>query len=419
MRAVLKGVLAVAVVAAVVQGVLWYLASRAFADLAQAVAPVATLDYDGSFAWPNGRAGIRRVRLTPNLAPNQEASAESIALETGNPWTLFRLLSGGLDEPPDELVLRVERLRLSALTERQLREQASRWGYLAPFEALGCTENGRFGSVDYADLDWLQAHADVDLGYRLDRARGELSLRVGYDMAPLARFSAEFDWDRLPQGFSPSALASQVAQLRRLLLRYDDRGMIASRNAYCARRRSEDAEAFLATHVAAVTEELEAAGVFADAPVMDLYRRFAAAGGTLEVSAAPSDTVAMADYRHYSPADRLRLLNLGISHDGGARIPVTARFFTTGAEAGSGAGRASESVAVRAPATEADALLFEELPELAGRTLRVSTHQGVDYVGTLLGIDGPMIRLRTERLGGRAQTVVLTRDHVVSMRLVD
>jgi hypothetical protein len=401
---------------AIALGAYWYAASRWFAELAQSMAPVVELEYASSFAWPFGRAGIRQIRLRPVLAPTEEVVADSMSFSAGDPLVMFNLFWRGNIDPPPALSIRIERLRVSASTERRLREQASRLGFLAPFEALGCNDQGRFGGADYAELGWLQASTDFDISYRYSESGGDLYFSVAHDMAPLARLEIELDADGIIGGMG--SMFARAPQLRRFLARYDDRGMLGQRNEYCARRLSVSPDVFVDRHVAAVRAELEALGLFPDEPLVELYRAFAARGGRLELTAAPSATVSISDYGHYSAEDRLRLFNAGISHDGGARIPVTARFFTAGAGAESVAAPAT-TTAIRAQATDADTLLIEELPELIGSRISISTHQGVDYAGTLIGVRGSLIRLQVETRVGRPQTVVLNQSSIASMRLIE
>jgi hypothetical protein len=419
MRGVIKWTVAALLALALLQAALWYAASRWFAEAARMLAPVAELTYDSSFAWPNGRAGIRGVRLVPVLVAGEELAADSVSFRTGGPVALLRLLLAGADEPPQSVSLRIERFRLSANAERQLREQASRLGYLAPFEALGCNDTGRFSGTDYAELGWLQSGADIEVDLNQDPPRGGLELVVGYDMNPLGRLDVELDLEGVPMAGGPATASADSVQLRRALLRYTDRGMLAARNAYCAGKLNAAPDAFVNHHVEAVRAEIEARGTFPDDPLVELYRGFAARGGQLELTAAPSSTIALSQFGHYSPDDRLRLFNAGISHDGGPRVPVSARFFGAGTGTGTSSPKATESVAVRAQASDADSLLFDELPGLTGRRIAIDTRQGVDYVGTLLGIQGPLVRLQVEQRVGRSQTVAVSRDSIESMRLVD
>lgn len=419
MRGLIKWTVAALLALALLQAALWYAASRWFAEAARALRPVAELTYASSFAWPNGRTGIRGVRVQPVLVAGEELVADSVSFRTGGPLALLGLLLAGADEPPQSLSVRIEGFRLSATAERQLREQASRLGYLAPFEALGCNDLGRFSGTDYAELGWLQSGADIELDMRQDPPRGGLDLVVGYDMDPLGRLVLELDLEGVPMSGGPATASAAGVQMRRALVRYQDRGMLVARNAYCAARLNATPEAFLNHHVEAVRAELEARGIFPEEAVVDLYRGFAARGGQLELTAAPSTTIALAQFGHYSPEDRLRLFNAGLSHDGSPRVPVAARFFGAGTGTGSSSPKATESVAVRAQASDADSLLFDELPELAGRRIAIATRQGVDYVGTLLGTQGPLVRLQVEQRVGRPQTVAVSRDNIESMRLVD
>lgn len=419
MRSLLKWLSALAVLAALGQGLLWYAASRWFAQAAETLSPIAELTYASSFAWPNGRAGIRDVRLQPRMASGEAIGADSVSFRTGGPIQMLSLLFNEVDEPPENIDLRIERLRLGADTERTLREHASRLGYLAPFEALGCNDQGRFTGSDYAELGWLQALADIEFSLRRDSGGGALALDLAYDMTPLGRFDLNVELAGVPSDFAAMAAAGAGVQVERARARFQDRGMLAQRNAYCARKQGADPMAFLNHHLQAVSVELESGGVFLDEAVLAVYRDFVERGGSLELAVAPSSTISLGDYGHYKPEDRLRLLNASLRHDDNTLVPVTARFFAAGTGADTTRPDATEAVSVRAEATDADQLLFEELPGLAGQRIRVATSQGIAYVGTLLSVEGPLLRIEVERRSGPPQRVVLSRQSILDMQLVE
>lgn len=414
MRVALKLGVVLLVLLALVQLVLWYSASRWFAGLARHLEPVASLDYGSSYAWLNGRAGIRDVQLRPRLGVSEQAAAERIELSAGDPLTLIQLLWSGVETWPERMDLRVQRLRLAAGLERDLRERTARLGYLLPFEALGCNGRGRFVGSDYAELGWLQAHTDLELSVRSDRLRNTVQLQLVYDQDPLARFEVDVELSALAgRGLAGAAMSSP--NLQRLRLGYEDRGMLDQRNAYCARRLSMTERAFLDRHLEAVTAEMEARGIFLDPSVYRIYRDFAQHGGKLEFRAAPSAPVAMANFGGHRLDQRLKMLNSSLSHNMGPLVPVTARFFTEGAGADSAAA-AAESVRIRASAEDADLVELEELDDLVGHRILIRMRDGRGHVGVLLGTQGPLIRLQVET-AGRSQVSVVSSDQVAEIRL--
>jgi hypothetical protein len=76
-------------------------------------------------------------------------------------------------------------------------------------------------------------------------------------------------------------------------------------------------------------------------------------------------------------------------------------------------------VRVKVDPRAADALLFDELDGLTGRRIGVTMQDGQDYVGTLLGTQGPLVRVEIVRRGGNPQRLALSRDTITSMRLLD
>lgn len=415
-RLLLKALLGVLVVALLAQAVLWWQVSRWAAGTARALQPVAELTWGSSYAWLTGRAGLRNVRLAPHGAPGSTATAAAVELGGGSLGGLLGLFRGDQGVPED-LRLGVRRLRLGPELERLLRSGASRWGYLLPFEAAGCRDDGLFTGVDYGELGWLQTEADVDFRARR-AAAGSSLLELAWDMHPLARLEIELEGS----GLVSNGTVAPPTGIERLRVRIDDRGMVARRNAYCARLLGISPADFQARHVAAVRDRFEAEGVFPDDATIGVYAGFAQDGGRLELLAAPSGAVPLADYRHYRRADRLRMFNVMLRHDQGAVTQVAASFLDDeparpGAAALGRPDAASEAVRVRVEADTADELSFEELDELAGARISVRTRQGIGYVGTVLGTQGPLVRLEIRQPDGRTRVLALSADSIESMRM--
>lgn len=420
MRLLLKLAGGVLLVVVLIQGVLWYLVSREFAQTAEGLRPAAELQYGATFAWLTGNFGMRDVRLGSPLFGDGDISAQRVEIRTSGPIALFSLLLADDREAVEDVAFDIRRMRLGAALEQALREEASRLGYLAPYEALGCNDRGRFSGTEYAELGWLQANVDIEARMRRDIDRGTLALSLSYDMQPLSRFDLALDLEGMPEeGWIGSSIGAGL-RVERAEIRYHDRGMLAHRNAFCAQTLGIDEAAFLERHIAAVADELESRGIFPDFPVTALYRDFARRGGTLVATLAPSAEVAFADYRHYAPADRLRLLNAGLQLNDGPLVPVTARFFGEGVGTDAAAPPdATDTVRVLVDPTDADRLLFEELSDLVGRRISVKTHGGQVYVGTLLGTQGPLVRLEIVRRSGQAQRLALSRQTIEAMHLLD
>ncbi|MBX3727377.1 MAG: hypothetical protein KF823_15830 [Xanthomonadales bacterium] len=418
-RLLLRGLLGVLVLVLLAQALLWWQVSRWAASTARALQPVAELTWSSSYAWLTGRAGLRNVRLAPHGAPGSTATAAAVELGGGSLTGLLRLFRG--DEGlPEDVRLVVRRLRLGPELERMLRSGASRWGHLLPFEATGCRDDGLFTGVDYGELGWLQTEADVE--FRMRRGAtdgaGRGQVELAWDMHPLVRIEFELE----AAGLVSTRMVAPPSTIERLRVRIDDRGMVAQRNAYCARLLGISPADFQARHLAAVRDHFETQGVFPDDAAIGVYAGFAQSGGRLELLATPSSAVPLADYRHYRRADQLRMFNAMLRHDQGAVTQVAASFLDDEAERRDAAalGRpetASEAVRVRVEAGAADELSFDELDDLAGARISVRTRQGIGYVGTLLGTQGPLVRIEIRQPDGRTRVLALSSDSIESIRM--
>lgn len=417
MRFLVKLTLGLLLLVGLAQAALWYATSRWLAQTAEQLRPIATLDYGGAVAWLTGTTGARDVRLRPLATPGQEITARRIELQLPGPVALVRFVLGRGDEMPDNGILTIRQLRLSAGLEQALREQASRLGYLAPFEALGCNSQGRFSGTDYAELGWLDTGGDVEVTFAQDGWR-ERTVAVDYNMRPMGRFEFLFTLDNGTAG--ASAVPGSV-RIKQGLVRFHDHGMIAARNAYCARSNDLGEEAFVERHIEAVKGEIEAYGMFLDPAILSAYRDFATRGGRLEVDFAPTPNIAFADYHHYAPEDRLRMLNARLRHDEGVSVPVTAHFYSDAqmpdAPDTPKAPETGPAVQVIASAASAGATELARLPELVGRRIMLGTEQ-VTYIGELLSINDTRLWIANSQ-GGRSQRTLVRREDVVSVRLLD
>lgn len=419
MRLYLKLGAVLLLLVALLQGVFWYAASRWFAQAARALSPVAELEYSGSFGWPSGRIGINEVRLRPRATPGEDISAQRLTLDFGGPMPLFRLLFASADrEPAERFGIHIQRMRISMGLERAARDASTRLGYLAPYEAMGCNNAGRFSGADYAELGWLQSHADITADLRFNAARNGLDATIVYDLDPLGRFDLELSLT----GLQPAVLVRTGAmpRIERLNVGFQDRGMMVRRNDYCARKLGVPVEHFAARHIDAVRGDLEARGIFLDASVLGVYQAFAAHGGLLEFRASPNAGFALSEYQHYRWDDQLKMLNANLRHDRGALVPVTASFYGEGAGVDADVPVASESVRVRVSASAAAEFDPADLLDLVGERVRLRTVHGTVYVGVLLEMQGEMVRMEVEQRGSARprRTAINLRD-VVGVRLID
>ncbi len=396
MRFYLKLGVVLLLAAALLQGLFWYAASRWFAQARLALAPIAELEYRGTFGWPNGRIGLDEVRVRPRATPGEEIVAERLVLDLGGPLSVLGLLFAAADQPPAEQVeARIQRLRFTLGLERSMRDTLNQLGFLAPFEAVGCNSVARFSGADYAELGWLQSSAEIDAQLRFTPSRQGIEARVGYDLAPLGRF----DVDVVASGIEAHRLARTGAmpRIERLNVAFTDRGMMTRRNAYCARRLGLPVDGFMARHINAVREELEARGMFLDAPVLGTYQAFATRGGLLEFLATPDAGFALSEYKHAGWVDQLKMLNATLRHDRGSQVPITASAYAEGAGIDDGVPVAGDSVSVRISANAAIAFDPAELDEMVGERIRIRTVHGAIYVGTLLEMLGGLVRMEVQQ----------------------
>src|SRR5690606_26228005 len=182
----------------VVQLAYWLGVRRYFVSLAEAVAPVAQLDFDRVDAFPPGRIGLDGVRFGVAGRGDLVLHAERLRAHSDDVEWLARWLVGRDQRAPGRLVIRLEGISASVALIRQLRRQADALGLVVPFEGVGCGDATRMADDDYRQLGWSDWRLDAQVDLSHDRAARQLEVALRIDRQPAGVLRADLRFIDVP-----------------------------------------------------------------------------------------------------------------------------------------------------------------------------------------------------------------------------
>jgi hypothetical protein len=197
----------------------------------------------------------------------------------------------------------------------------------APFETAGCKGDAMWNGSELHAMGLEFANVQFRWEYTaIDSMDVEETSTLSAPGIGEAQITHKY---RTPR--ADAFLFGDFDQYRVLEERYKvvDQGFVAARNAYCARRDRAKPGEFVSRHMLAMRRMLLSEGLSATAELEKIYRNYAERGGTLELIATPTSTVAFDKYDQYAVKDRFRMYN-GVLRNGKDQAsfdfePATAR----------------------------------------------------------------------------------------------
>lgn len=324
-RTAIKSALAVALLLVILQLAYWLGVRRYFVSVADAVAPVAALRFDGVAAFPPGQLGLDGLRFEVAGRDDLVLTADRLRARSDDLAWLGRWLLGLDSRAPDELVIRLEGVRASDALIRQLRHQSDALGVVIPFEGVACGDSATLTDDDYAALGWNNAGMNLQVDLLHDPAARRLQVAVRIDRTPAGVLHAQLDFADVPDGGIVLTAGLGGARLERMAMDYDEQGALARRNDHCATTHDQgDGNTFIAAHLKGVHDWLRAQGIVPDEPIWAAYRGWVTTGGPIRLVAEPAQGVRLQEYAQFAPEDRLRLLGISARMANGEPVPVEA-----------------------------------------------------------------------------------------------
>lgn len=434
LKTLVRTIIGVALLLASLQLVYWSAVRRQVMLLAGAVAPVATLSYEGIDAFPPGTLALRGVSLAVKGREAIHLRADRVALDNVDRLWMLRWLAGMERAPLRRLGLQIDDLRPGPVLLSALRDRAGPLGLALPFEAVGCTADSVFDDDDYAALDWNGQRLDLRLNWQRRPEQRQVDIGLRVDRFPSGVLLADLNFVDVSERTTILSAGLGGARLDQGTLRYDNAQALAQRNAYCADEVSADAD-FLATHLRRVHELLRGMGVVPDEPIWDAYRTWLEQGGSLTFTAEPAPGVPFNEYPAFAPEDRLRLLGLSLQVAESVPVPVEA----IGARASSiefrplpvepepepapdegetlAANEAASGTPRRRPVIVAQPIGFAEVGNHHGAQVRIATITGGRHLGVVLGSTVDAIELQIRRYGGAAR-LPIAQDQITRIEVL-
>jgi len=310
--ALLGGVLAALALLAL--GLRWQLsraAETAMAELRHRLAPIGTLSWQEVRADLDGRIEARGLELVSDHA---RYLAEQLRFDLGGPLALLRRgLPGAADGLPTALRLELTGLDLPS-------------GEPAADAALGLE------SIDVLPCDGLDARAvlqavrgprlqaDLTLGWRFDAAARQVTVDATLRTRDLieAELALELATPDPVARLEDLIAARPVA--RRGTLTIVERGWYAATAVYCAARSGLAPEVWLEAHLAGVLELLAGRGLAPSQALVDGYRGFRRAPGTLRISIDNPELYGGEALLGREPGEIAMLIGLAVTFDGVAIV---------------------------------------------------------------------------------------------------
>ncbi|MBL0162376.1 MAG: hypothetical protein IPP82_01655 [Xanthomonadales bacterium] len=309
-------------------GALEFAARSAAHDMAEALEPLATLNYESAGIAFDGSVRLREPRLTVKRGVWKGSVLARVAdLRGGGPFWLVGHALGSGPRLPASMRIRARGLHLG---DTPAGVPLSGWlgtTDLALFENLGC------GSDALSDKDRVRMGVETrerhdEFDYQFDSSAHSLGLSMDLHSDDIAAIHASaqltgFAGDRW---LEPAAL--EKMRLARVSLGYQDSGYFARRNQFCAQWLGVSAAQFIEKHLEAVEAFLGVRGISAGKELLSLYQRLATRGGSLNLTSLPDSSWVPAEFDAYPKEDLLRLLNITARHEDAPPIMLRLSFST-------------------------------------------------------------------------------------------
>jgi len=289
-------------VAGVMKLLAWWVVGRDAEHAIAALAPYATVKYDGISAGLDGSVSLDKVSVD---AGHHVYRADSVVFEAPSLFWLFGHALFGGSGLPAQFSISAEGLKLPPLPwlDPQIFDPAT----FVPFPAAGCGDV--FSDADYQRIGKARAPTHERLDYRYDAAQHTLNLVLNLQAPGFSKVDIEADLKQ----FDPAAMAQAPmwdhAHLEQVAATYTDLDYLARRNQFCAQRTSANPAQFVERHISAVQELLKAKRAEPSSELMQLYRTLVEHGGHASLLSLPSAGFVLAAARS-APEDLLRQLNV-------------------------------------------------------------------------------------------------------------
>jgi hypothetical protein len=331
-------------VAGIMKLLAWWVVGRDAEHVIAALAPYATVKYDGISAGLDGTISLDQVSVD---AGHHVYRADSVTFEAPSLFWLFGHALFGGSELPAQFSLYAEGLKLPPVPwlDPKLFDPVT----FVPFPAAGCGDG--LSDADYHRIGNVPAQTHERLDYRYDAAQHTLNLVLNLQAPGFSKIDIAAELKR----FDPAAMAKASmwdhAHLEQVAATYTDLDYLARRNQFCAQRtHSANPAQFIERHISAAQELLKAKRAEPSGELVQLYRTLLEHGGHVGMLSLPSAGFVIANL-HGAPEELLRQLNVTARYQDKPPIMFRVAFAPTPQDAA--AATAEPAVAVVSTSTAA------------------------------------------------------------------
>jgi len=409
-RALLIGLVTVAVVAGGAKLLAEYRVESAMLVIATRLAPFGDLRYLDVSTSYDGRVHIDGISFYPgdDLDIDPILAEEAVVLTPGMLYLLG--FEGG--PIPNRMGLSLLGLWVDIASYTGLGEYGG--GALSgnPFESLAC---GNVDTIQAPDLERMgysrEFRMDLHMRYRM---MGD-TLQISFEQSSVELSGFSLSLDILAPGIlvNPFGIGTRHVKLTRIDLQLDSAEFNRRRNAFCADAEGVSESEYIERNIRQAMAQLRRRGVVPGDEIVEHYRAFIKGAGSWSFESTPVPPIALSDIIAFDIDQLLEWLSIASTVDG--KAPETVRFETfdlvSTDEEDEDASPREDMVDQRVVlAQRLDPWITIELstaPALVDERIRVFTVRAKEYSGTLLSVDGNQIILNTRVPGGLATIPIL------------
>lgn len=402
-------VLALILISAALYGVarlaVWYSVKDSLADLEDALAPVASVEYTNILSPVFGAFGVTGVRISPH-GFDDAISIGSVLVHSRDPLEKFHLISARFRATrPVRANVSINRVRLAL--DGQLAAWMRRGApAAAPADAAsGACGGGHFSLADMKRMGYSELLASIRANYDLDRRDRSVNIHLELSVRDM--------FELMVAGTIPASSARQASDTRQvpkfsdLSITLNNQAWAARFNEYCAERLGVSAAEFIATRMAGIRARFTEAGFEPSEALLAGLEKFARGGAPVTVSVNPIDPMAPSAMAEFGgqPQDMIEMLGVAVQIDG-QPIPELGKATRSATEAQPGAAPEAQPLDETYQVTP-----LAELPQHLKRPARVVTSSGQVHQGYVDSVTATAI-IMTRHLAGGSATFSVPRDEV-------
>lgn len=441
----------------------WYSVKTTVDQSIAQIAPLVGVDYEGIDTGFDGVVRVEGVSIRP-LGNSDPLFIEAIEVQASD-WTTYLKSEPFLEgeELPDELSFAIKGINLDlSLIENGLAYSVGD-GFSGGGQDLflGCSLPELTQAALFEELGYQRLVADMKVSYHFDSSIELVRLQVDAGVRGNASLSVVADIDIGTSELTREQLLTSNPQFSLLKLNYRGDSFNQRRNDYCSKLNGESREAFVDTHVTALTQRYRDLGFLFSDQLVKAYREFAASSGAVDLQIRLLSGLEYQSLESYSPGDLMDMLDakltvngktvapLGLGWSGASlesaiensvssndqqqvsnremirlpdravvtRLPVGSAVVATSSIPGLANTGRSEAVKPAGP-QEYQAVAFEVLSSHIGKNAIIDTLNGRQVVGRIQRVRGQTVYIQQKLQGGVAELPIrFAKIEVVKLKL--